>query len=151
MTKKKRTIRKHDIVFTDKHLTPQDHGGSGDINYIAQQYMSGRLPYPQVPPPTFADISTVDLAHSRNVLATISSEFERLPSDVRDHFKNKSDNYLGFIHENAEDIAENGLRDVLWDAVNPEPDPVEAASAQNAQNTEGEATTEPEGKHSSST
>lgn len=130
--KRKETSLKFDEK-RDPHLTKQDHGGSADINSIARQYMDGRLPYPENPPAQYADISKVDVQHARNVLAAVESEFSNLPSDVRAYFGHDAQNYVGYLDNNREEIAEKGLRDHLWDSIHGEApaseEPAEAAEA----------------------
>lgn len=122
MTNKRKNAkpRHPGITFADPHLTKQDHGGSADINYIAQQYASGRLPYPEKPPAFYGDVSAVDVQRSREVLAEVESTFSALPSEVRDHFRYDSKNYVAWLNNNGEDIAEYGIRRALFNAVNPQ-------------------------------
>lgn len=119
MTKKVKA-RKHDLVCEDPHLTKQDHGGTADINYIAQQYAHGRLPYPENPPAFYGDISAIDVQKSRNTIAQVESAFASLPSDVRHHFGHDAKAYVAFLEENASEIVSGGLRNVLWNEVNEE-------------------------------
>lgn len=117
MTRK--TAKRKGVVFDDPHLTKQDHGGGADINAIAQQYMSGRLPYPEHVPLQFADVSGINVAESRNLLAAVDSAFAELPSEVRRHFGDDSQRYIEFLHANPDAIAEQGLRNVLWEEIHP--------------------------------
>ena len=127
MTKKRRKVV---LKCNDKHLTKQDHGGTADINHIAQQYMSGRLPYPENPPQFYGDISAVDVNQARNVLAEVHSHFDGLPSDIRSHFANRPEAYVDFLDDQADEIAEKGLQSVLWDAVHGENDSNDSADAE---------------------
>lgn len=119
MSKKK--VQPKGLIFNDNHLTKQDHGGTADINYIAQQYAQGRLPYPDVPPPFYGDISSVDVQEARNTVAIVNSYFDALPSDARDFFANDSRAYVDWLCENAERIDKEGIQDALWETVNPDP------------------------------
>ena len=102
------------------HQTKTDHGGTADVNHIAAQYLSGRLPYPETPPASFADVSFVDIAHYRNVLAACRSDFDILPADARDFFGHDVAEYAKFLDDNAEVIEEEGLRDTLYTSIYPE-------------------------------
>lgn len=130
------------IVFKDKHLTKQDHGGMADINTIAQMYMSGRLPYPDVPPGFYGDISTVDVAEARNILAAVNTAFEELPSDVRDHFENDPMGYVDFLDKNECEIGELGIARVLRDHVHPQVE--EVVSSETTKSAQGEDEPAPE-------
>ena len=121
---KKRVPGKHALHFNDKHLTKQDHGGMCNINEIAQRYASGRLPYPENPPLQYGDISTIDVQRSRDLLANLDTVFAELPSEARDVFQT-TENYIQWLNQNHEQIASEGLRDVLWDHCHPEPEVLE--------------------------
>jgi len=130
MTKKKRP---HSLAFNDKHLTKQDHGGSADINYIAQQYLQGHIPIPENPPQFYGDIAAVDIHKSREILATVNSTFAELPSDVRDHFKYDPARYVSFIDDHASAIDSDGFFETVYNEVNPIVPEPEQESAQNAE------------------
>ena len=129
MTKVKRKPGKHALHFNDPHLTKQDHGGAADINAIAQQYASGRLPYPENPPLRYGDISSLDLAKSRDVLASLDTAFAELPSEVRDQFQN-TQGYIEWLDENSSQIASDGLQDTLWNHINPQTENVDSEASQ---------------------
>lgn len=118
MTTKRKT-RSHDIVCKDPHLTKQDHGGTADINAIAQKYMTGRLPYPEQPQGVFADISNLDIAAARNLVAAADTAFAEMPSDIRDHFGHKVENYARWLDDKAEAIGSDGIRSVLRSEIYP--------------------------------
>lgn len=118
MTKSKRKPGKHALAFSDKHLTKQDHGGSADPNFIAQQYAQGRLPYPENPPLRYGDISAFDLQKSRELLAELDSSFAELPSELRAEFQT-TESYVAWMENNQELIEQNGLRDALWTVSHP--------------------------------
>ena len=125
------------IVFNDPHLTKQDHGRMADINYIAQQYASGKLPYPEIPPPFYGDVSKIDVQESMIQVAAVETALAELPSEARDFFEEKPENYVGWLEENAAEIDSRGLKRVLWDAVNGDPVDeevsIETDSAQSAE------------------
>lgn len=120
MTKVKRKPGKHALYCKDPHLTKQDHGGMANINEIGQMYSQGRLPYPENPPAVYGDISALDVQKSRDILASVDSAFAELPSEVRDNFQT-SEKYIEWLDQNAENVADIGLQDALWEHIHPEP------------------------------
>lgn len=132
MAKVKPKKRPTDIECKDPHLTKQDHGGSADINYIAQQYMSGALPYPEKAPAVYLDLTSVDVQAARETLAALESTFAELPSDMRDALGNDAANYADWLSSEATRIAQGGMDEAIRELVTGETIP-EAESAQTAE------------------
>lgn len=118
-TAKRRKPRSHDIVCKDPHLTKTDHGGTADINFIAQQYMTGALPWPSDHQGVFADVSNLDATRAMQIVAELKSTFAGYPSLVRDHFANDPLAYSEWATENAEAIEKHdqGLSGALYDEI----------------------------------
>lgn len=150
----KRKARAHDIVCKDEHLTKTDHGGTADINFIAQQYMQGKLPWPSDHQGVFADVSNLNATRAMEIVAELKSTFAGYPSVVRDHFSNDPLAYSEWATENAEliEVHDRGLTGALYDEIyGIEPDsfttretPESAESAQNGAESPENTTTEGE-------
>lgn len=143
MTKVKR--KRPTIACKDDHLTKQDHGGLANINTVAQRYLSGRMPIPTDISPQYADLTSINIQESREILAAAESGFAELPADLRDYFGNDSAEYFGYLDENHETIVADGLQATLRGLLEPpalgitdEPivDPTASEKADSAQNAE---------------
>lgn len=117
----KRKPGKHALHFEDPHLTKQDHQGTADIGAIARKYLDGSEPYPdQVPQGKFADLTRISAQTALQTAADLLSLFAELPADVRDYLDHDPSNYIGYIEDNSERIAELGLSGALIDDLTPD-------------------------------
>ena len=98
-------------------MTKQD--GARTPAAVYRDFIAGQ-PLPEARPLSYGDVSGLDFEATRNLVAEFESEFQALPSQVRDHFENDSSNYLDFLDENESDINENGLGQALKQRLEPE-------------------------------
>lgn len=106
----KKSLYAHADIAPGKSRTKgQDAQTPADI---WRQYQAG-VPLPDQRPPVYGDVSQMDYAEARNQIAEFESEFQALPSNIRDALGNDSANYLGWLEENAEGIDEKGLANTL--------------------------------------
>lgn len=137
----KAKLRSHDIVFKDKHMTKQDHGGLADINSVAQMYFDGRLEYPDTPPAVYGQQDPEMVERNMLLYADLQTHHEELPSDARDRWQSPQA-YLEFLDANQTEIAERGLQAVIEatleqpEFTNPETKPAQNAPENGATDAE---------------
>ena len=95
-----------------KSMTKQD--GAQTPAQVWRKFMQGQ-PLPETPPPVYGDISEFDYAQVRDRVAAFESDFEELPSDLRESFGNDAAQYADFLGEKSADIQSDGLYAVLSD------------------------------------
>lgn len=92
-------------------LTVQDAKDECDVNYIIESYVKRGIVPPQAQ--SYMDCTSVaDYQQAMMIVAECKSNFETLPSKMRDEFKTV-ENYLSYISDenNLKDCIEKGLID----------------------------------------
>lgn len=110
------SIRLHMEKF-EKTRAQQHAKDQCDINIILSKFQkTGRLPL-RDRVPIYDDFSTVtDYKESLEILLKATDQFDNLPSELRNRFKNDPAEFLKFV-ENAEhkELVELGLADHVFD------------------------------------
>lgn len=102
------------IKTSDKpSLTDESFADECDISLIIERYKVHKIP-PRTVDIAYGYSPTVeDIQHAQMLLAETKSNFEGLPSKIRDEFGNNVENYLAYISDkaNLKDCYERGLID----------------------------------------
>lgn len=92
--------------------TKQSFKDESDINHIVKRYQKAGVPLTMQPGAIFGDFTDADtFRRSHDAIATAKSEFEKLPSNVRNFFDNDVALCIDFMAnpENEADCIELGL------------------------------------------
>lgn len=112
---KKRTPRKHSIVFTQPTLTQQNFADETNINKIMAQFRkTGLIEHVNKHQGHYGDYSEpIDFQAALNLVNEAERMFLSLPADIRKHFNNNPDEFLTFTSDpaNREKMGEMGLLD----------------------------------------
>lgn len=102
------------IKKSDKpSLTDESFKDECDISLMIERYKVNKIP-PRTVNIAYGYSPTVDdIQHAQMLLAATKSNFEGLPSKIRDEFGNNVENYLAYISDkaNLKDCYERGLID----------------------------------------
>lgn len=102
------------VRFSDStpSRTKQQFAEECDINNIMARYqITGLITHENRRPAIYADVSGVDYQAAQNLIAAANSEFQALPSAIRNEFENSPAKFLDFCQDEANfpRMAELGL------------------------------------------
>lgn len=133
----------NDIEFTDRdamrnfHRVPMDRNPDGTPNYVTQQSdkdaadinkilrkydAKGLLALQQqvtMDETALIDLTGPDYLESMNIITRVNQEFEQLPSEVRNEFKNNPQLYLEFLSKPTP--AADEVRGIIPENEDPKP------------------------------
>lgn len=102
------------IVFETEGetLTEQEAKKQCDVNRILERYQrTGAIDHGRQYQGTYGDVTGVSFSQAQNLVARMKTEFENLPSSLRDRFNNDPALYLDFVADpaNNDEMVELGL------------------------------------------
>lgn len=103
------------VITTSKNpsLTDESYADECNISMMIEKYRVSKIP-PRTIDVSYGHSPTIeDFQNAQYLLAEVKSNFEGLPSSIRDEFKNDVQNYLEYIGDkaNLKDCYERGLID----------------------------------------
>lgn len=100
------------VKCLDAPVTRQEDKESCDINLIVKQYVTtGELP-PVVANAQYGDFASgVDFREAQDIIVKAREQFDAMPSDIRDRFRNDPALFMDFVHDrnNVEECRKMGL------------------------------------------
>jgi len=114
--------------------TKQSFKAECDINTIMAKYQStGQLPQLNLGNPQYEDTTGYDFQEAAQLVASAKSQFNELPSSIRQRFKNDPAEFLHFTSNpnNRQELAEMGLLtpEATRAILNPQPPAAEPPQA----------------------
>lgn len=82
--------------------TEQSHADDTNINVIMKRALRGQhSPYIRDDPGSYGDATSLTYFEAQTLVAEANSNFAELPSHIRSRFKNSPEQFLEFIHDDA--------------------------------------------------
>lgn len=97
---------------TIQYFTEQAHKNECDVNKIVRKYdKNGIITHITRYEAQFGDLTGIDFKTAQDRIASAKSEFEKLPSEIRNRFKNQPHELLSFMDDpgNRQEAIKLGL------------------------------------------